>query len=255
MSYRIGFTLIEVVLVLAILVLIASLGMPVLRGTLAQQRLKYSADRIRGEWFDARVRAMEEGQIFCMRCKLGGSTLIVDRVLDAHFTAGLSSRQTTNRFNTYNELDPFEKGGFTGDIYDFILRDPDSVTERGGTIIIELPSTVVFADVIAVTEERSAFYLGLTAPSEAMVEENISEIEAITTGDIRLGETSSSDGMAWSTPIFFYPDSSTSTAAILLKTESGHCIEIRLRGLTGTGTATPITSVEGYIGELDSSRF
>ena len=119
----------------------------------------------------------------------------------------------------------------------------------------ELPHTVLFADVIAVAEERSAFYLGLTAPGESEVEENAAEIEALTIGEIRLGETSGSDGTAWSVPIFFYPDGTASTAAVLLKNELGRCIEVRLRGLTGTTTITGITSLDGYFGELDGNRF
>ena len=259
MFHRIGFTLVEVILVLVILVLIAALGIPAMRGTLVQQQLKYAANQVRGEWLDAKVQAMEDGQIFCMRAKLGGSTLIIDRVLDTHFTAGLSSRQTTSRFDASNEYDSFEKGGFTGDGQDFILRNPDSLMEGSGASVIELPGTVIIVDVIAATEERAAFYLGLTAPGE-METSNAEDIEvygleALMTGEIRLGETASVDGTAWSTPMFFYPDGSTSTAAILLKNEAGRCIEVRLRGLTGSGMATGITLTTDYTGELDVHRF
>ena len=262
MSRRIGFTLLEVLVLLVILVVIATLGIPALRGTLAQQQLKYSADQVRGEWLETRVRAMEEGQIFCMRGEIGGSALIIDRVLDAHFTAGLSSRKMTRRFDAANEYDPFEKGGFTGDGQDFILRDPNSVTEKDGAVIIKLPGKVTIADVIAVSEERSAFYLGLSDPGgetlshSSDIDIEIYGIEAITTGEIRLGEIPrAEDKTAWSTPIFFYPDGSTSTAAILLKNETGRCIEVRLRGLTGTSAATGITSTMDYIGEMNVNRF
>ena len=255
MFRRAGFTLIEVILVLTILVAIAALGIPMMRGTLAQQRLKYAADQIRGEWLDTRVKAMEEGQIFCIRYKLGSSTLIIDRVLDAHFTAGLSSRQTTRRFDVSNELDPFEKGRFISDVQDFILRDPDSTTAAGTATTLELPETIIIADVITVAEERSAFYLGLTIPGESVVEDNVSEFETVTFGEVRLGETPGTEGTVWSSPIFFYPDGTTSTAAVLLKNTSGRCIEVRLRGLTGTATLTEITLTENYPGELDGNRF
>jgi prepilin-type N-terminal cleavage/methylation domain-containing protein len=254
MPCRAGFTLIEVILVLVILVLIATLGIPLLRGTLAQQELKYAADQLRGEWMDTRVHAMEEGQIFCMRGKIGGSTLIIDRVLDTHFTAGLSSRQTTSRFDASNEYDPYEKGEFTGEMQDFILRDPNRITAGTSTTVIELPGSVMIADVIAVAEERSAFYLGLAVP-EGQEADEIYGIEAIMTGELRLGETAGSEGTAWSTPIFFYPDGSTSTAAVLLKNGAGRCIEIRLRGLTGTGTVTGIALTTNYIGKLEVNRF
>ena len=258
MVRRAGFTFVEVTVVLVILVLIAMLGIPALQGTLAQQQLRSSANQIRGEWVESRVRAMDEGQIFCMRAQIGGSTIIISRVLDAHFTAGFSSRQTTSRFDAYNELDPFEKGGFTGNTYDFILQDPDSITEKEGTIIIKLPGTVVVADVITVVEERAAFYLGLTAPGETEGRmdgsEEYFELEAMTTGEVRLGETAGVDG-TWSSPIFFYPDGSTTTAAMLLKNNTKRCIEIRLRGLTGSTMATEITLTSDYAGELEPERF
>ena len=253
-----GFTIVEVILVLTIMVFIAMLAIPAMRGTLAQQQLKYSANQIRGEWLEARVRAMDAGQIFCMRAKIGGSTIIISRILDAHYTAGLSSRQTTGRFEAYNELDPFEKGGFTGDVYDFILQDPDLLTENNSTIIIKLPGTAVVADVITVVEERAAFYLGLTVPGETESSLDGSEeyfaFQEMATGEARLGETPGVDG-TWSSPIFFYPDGSTTTTAMLLKNDAGRCIEIRLRGLTGTSMATEITLISDYTGELEPSRF
>jgi len=255
MSSRAAFTLIETLLVLTILLILAALGVPMLQGTLENQRLRSSANLLRGEWLDARIKAMEDGQILCLRCQLGGSELILDRILDSHFTAGLSSRETTDRFERLGEFDPFEKGSFTGETEDFILRDPGLASEETGTKFIKLPDSVFVADVIAVPEERAAFYLGLTAPGETdTVEENAAESEAVTNQEIRLGETSGSDGRLWSVPIFFYPDGTTSAAAVLLKNDRGRCIEIRLRGLTGIGKVTEMRSVETYTGELDAHR-
>lgn len=253
-SRRIGFTLLEVLLVLFILVLIAALGVYALRGTLLQQRLKYSADNIRGECLNTNVLAKEEGQIFCMRFQIGGNTILINRVLDTHFTAGLSSRQTSSRYDLGDEYDPYEKGGFTGDMEDFILRNPDEATAGDGTKVIELPSGIIVADVIVVLEERAAFYLGLTAPGETETDEIYTNQE-IMTGEIRMGETPGANGTTWSAPIFFYPDGSASTAAVLLKNEADRCIEIRIRGLTGTGMVSEITTATDYIGELEANRF
>jgi hypothetical protein len=69
-----------------------------------------------------------------------------------------------------------------------------------------------------------------------------------------LGETSSASGGVWSTPVFFYPDGSTSAAAMLLKNDAGRCIEIRLRGLTGVARICEITSPENYTGELNPQQ-
>ena len=202
---RHAFTLVEVLLVLTIMVALAAVGVPLLRGSLEQQRLRSSANMIRGEWHDARLRAMEDGQILCLRCQLGGSEIIIDRILDAHFTAGLSSRETTDRFDILGELDPFEKGNFTGEMEDFILKDPSRVEEGGPTKSVRLPETVFVADVVALPDERAAFYLGLTTAGEEEIEENASENEVVTNQEIRYGETSGSDGAVWSTFFFkFY---------------------------------------------------
>jgi hypothetical protein len=253
--FRAAFTLIEILLVFVILLVLTGVGIPLLQRTLESQRLRSSAEILRGEWHDARIKAMEEGQIFCFRGQLGGSEVILDRILDAHFTAGLSSRDTSERFDLSGELDPFEKGNFTGKTDDFVLRDPSLASEESGSKIIKLPDSVFIADIIALPEERAVFYLGLTVPGETdEIEENQAESEAITNQEIRLGETSGSDGKLWSVPIFFYPDGTTSAAALLLKNRHGNCIEIRLRGLTGIAKINEINSAENYTGELDSSR-
>ena len=241
-------------LVLAILLVLAAVGLPMLSGTLENQRLQHSAALVRNEWKEARLQAMEEGQIFCVRYKLGGNEMLIDRILDVHFTASLSSRETSNRYRFSNELDPFEQGGFTGQMEDFILRNPDMASAETGSRTVTFPGSVFAADVIALPDERTAFYLGLTTARESEVEENAAESDEVTQQETRLGETSASDGGLWSTPIFFFPDGTTSTAAVLLKNDREKCVEIRLRGLTGTGTICGTTSPEYYVGELEPTR-
>lgn len=253
-TQKAGFTLIELMLVFVISLVLVSLAVPLLNGAMQSQRLRSSADTVRSLWMEARVKAMEEGQIICLRAKLGGNELVMDRILDAHFTASLSSRSTTRKFEYEGELDPFEKGAFTGEAVDFILRDPSQASEETGTTFVTLPETVFVSDVAVIPDERSAFYLGLTSPGESEIEENMSEAEEVSNQELRLGETAGSDGSTWSAPIFFYPDGTASTGAVLLKNEQGKCIEIRLRGLTGIGKVCETSSVETYAGELDVSR-
>ncbi|MDR0390570.1 MAG: hypothetical protein LBH59_01585, partial [Planctomycetaceae bacterium] len=58
----------------------------------------------------------------------------------------------------------------------------------------------------------------------------------------------------WSTPIFFYPDGTCSTAALLLKNSKDQCIEIRLRGMVGLTKVTETVGSSDYTGELNVSR-
>jgi hypothetical protein len=251
--YFVGFTLIEIMMVLCIFLLVLLSGVVVFNGLLDGQRLRSASVMIRSEISAARSQAMESGQIFCIRCQIGGDELIIDRILDVHFTAGLSSRSTSRRFDLYNETDLFEDGGFIGDYTDFIIRDPSGASKERGTRFVKLPAGVKVSDLITIPDERATFYLGLTGGEESTADEEMLVNEEIENRNIRLGETSSGEQL-WSTPIFFYPDGTCSTAALLLKNNKDQCIEIRLRGMTGLTKVTETVGSNDYIGELNPSR-
>ncbi|MDR1480733.1 MAG: prepilin-type N-terminal cleavage/methylation domain-containing protein [Planctomycetaceae bacterium] len=248
-----GFTLIEIMVVLLIFSLLLSSVVVLFNGFAEGQRLRSAVTTVRTEVSEARIRAMESGQIFCIRCQLGGEELIIDRILDAHFTAGLSSRSTSRRFDLNNEYDPFEEGGFVGDYTDFIIRDPSSASKDRGTRFVSLPAGIKVSDVVVLPEERAVFYLGLTGGEESVLDREMLVNEEIDNRNIRLGETGSGD-KTWSTPIFFYPDGTCSTAALLLKNVNGQFVEIRLRGMTGLTKVTETFTPNEYTGELDTSR-
>ena len=60
-------SLMEMMLVLAILVVVAALVVPALQGPMADQRLLKSADLIRAQLTRARVRAMKDGRMYVFR--------------------------------------------------------------------------------------------------------------------------------------------------------------------------------------------
>ena len=61
---RFGFTLVEFLLVLAVMVLVAAMSVPILQRSFSGQRLKNSGDRVRAEFGRARVKAIESGQVY-----------------------------------------------------------------------------------------------------------------------------------------------------------------------------------------------
>ncbi|MDR2170338.1 MAG: prepilin-type N-terminal cleavage/methylation domain-containing protein [Planctomycetaceae bacterium] len=248
-----GFTLVEVMVVLTIMLFVLSAGVLLFGGIISGQRLRSGAVLVRSEVLAARVKAMESGQIYCIRCQIGGGEIIVDCILDVHFTAGLSSRSTSRRFDVYGESDPFEAGGFVGDYTDFIIRDPAGASKERGTQFVKLPEGVRTADLIVLPEERATFYLGLTGNEDDSMDGEMLVDEEIDNRNVRLGETNSGDKL-WSAPIFFYPDGTCSTAALLLKNDKDQCIEIRLRGLTGLTKLTETIDANNYNGELDIER-
>jgi len=250
-----AFTLVEVMLVLVIMLVLAGLSLPLLSNVLVQYRLKKSADIVRAEWIRLRIQAMEEGQILCFRTLIGGNRILVDRVLDVHFTASLRTddsyfqRRSGDLAGTpgYYEEDTFYSSGFSGSEEDFILRDPSQASSETGARFLELPEGVFFADTLAVPDERAAYYLGFTVGED----ENGTVQDPVANRDTRYGETKARDGTLWSAPVFFFPDGTTSTAAVLLKNQSNRCLEVRLRGLTGTTSIGSITFPERYTGELN----
>ena len=57
-----GLTLIEVLLVMAVMVLMAAVAAPILTGTFEAQKLRRAADLVRSDWGRARVQAIRTGQ-------------------------------------------------------------------------------------------------------------------------------------------------------------------------------------------------
>jgi prepilin-type N-terminal cleavage/methylation domain-containing protein len=248
-----AFTLFEMMVVLVVLVILAAVSVPLLEPSMANQRLHQGASLLRTEWATMRLKAMNEGKIYCCRVAFANDTLLIDRVLDVHFTAALSTEQEVNNYRGDAPPSILEDGGFTGEEEDFILRDPDRATDDTGAKRVQLPKGVFFADAIALPDERAFYYLGLTEDANTTDDENTFVSETIANQEVRLGESSGSEGITWSVPIFFFPDGTTSTAAVLLKNERNRCIEVRLRGLTATTTIRDAVSAENYVGEMNAN--
>ena len=68
---RRAITLLEVLLVLALLVILSAMTWPALDRPMANQRLRKAADQVRTAWARARVEAMTTGQTFAFRCTIG----------------------------------------------------------------------------------------------------------------------------------------------------------------------------------------
>ena len=67
-----GVTLLEILLVLAVMVLMAAIAMPVLTGTFEGQKLRRAADVVRADWGRARVQAIRSGTEWAFVYEPGG---------------------------------------------------------------------------------------------------------------------------------------------------------------------------------------
>ena len=77
-NQRRAFTLLEMLLVLAVLVVVVSFTMPALALPLENHRLRRGADQIRARWAQARAQAMEHGRTYVFRHDPGADTFMVE---------------------------------------------------------------------------------------------------------------------------------------------------------------------------------
>lgn len=63
-----GFTLMEIIIVLALMVTIGAMAAPTFQGTLKQQRLRKAAETIRADWVRTRGTAMQNGETQVWTC-------------------------------------------------------------------------------------------------------------------------------------------------------------------------------------------
>ncbi len=95
-----GFTLLEMLIVLAILAVLASTAYPALRGSLEKSRLHEAAKQVRIELARARVAAIEWGVIWQFRFQEGGSVFELSRSLppDENLQLAWDDGQTMTTF-------------------------------------------------------------------------------------------------------------------------------------------------------------
>lgn len=67
---RSAFTLLELLLVLALAVVLAAMAAPAMSGALARARLEAAAEQLATAWNEARLRAIRDGEPIAFRCEL-----------------------------------------------------------------------------------------------------------------------------------------------------------------------------------------
>jgi Tfp pilus assembly protein FimT len=88
---RLAFTLFEVLLVLALLVIVAALALPSVEAMYADHKVQAAADLLRSAWADARTRAMEEGQAYRFAVVLGKGNFRIAPDSADHWSGGDAS--------------------------------------------------------------------------------------------------------------------------------------------------------------------
>lgn len=211
---RQGFTLLELMLVLGLIVAIGGLSWPALRGPLANQRLHAAAKQVRVELARARLAAIETGEAQRFQFVPTGNAyrVGVDRVLLAPADGSQGADDNGPRLTA---------GG--SESTPTALTPEAAEPQRWNEF--ELPEGVKFSE-LPVEQIAAPTAQPLAPPS---VEEELDP---------------TASGQAWAPPIVFQPDGTTQNAELSLQNERGMRIAVRLRGLTGGAVLGPLELVE-----------
>ena len=101
----------ETLLVLAVLVMIASLVWPTLDRTFDNQRLRKSADQVRAAWARARIKAMSTGRIHIFQHIVAGDRYAIHRRTGTEVNVGSAVGQVPAGFADASCENPIPMGG------------------------------------------------------------------------------------------------------------------------------------------------
>lgn len=194
-----GFTLVELLLALAILAGLAALAVPSFSGLLADRSLVRAGDQLMVEMMQSRLAAMRNGRSYLLQAMEGSGTIRVSPWVEvSDMTEANDQTGTTSALMT------------GGNITAGTMRQIDVEKQSKES---QLPAATTISKIAIKPSERDLLIL-----SQMQME--------------------SQNG--WSSPILFFPDGSSSTAAITLSYEGVGRVIILLRGLTGEVTVSEI---------------
>jgi type II secretory pathway pseudopilin PulG len=124
-------TLLEVLLVLAMLVVLAAVAWPALEPALASVELRKSAERIRVEWNRARVEALTKGNTVLFRYEPGSNRYCLEHQAEPEFLPGAAVGDVGGRVDAGDQLPEYllpERISFVGG------EVSDTAVDETGTI-------------------------------------------------------------------------------------------------------------------------
>ncbi len=205
---RAAFTLLELMLVLAIITVIAAITVPALGEIMERQKLRSATTRLRLRWDEARIEAMTTGQAQVFECTLETSNYTVKPLMLGSDSVNASPGAVV------------AVGG------GLVERDANGIATAADTSFTEgekLEEDMLFQACMVAGDAR-AYAVAQQAQQE------LSGLNNLTTNNI-------------AQRVIFYPDGSTSTAEVQLKNSRGDVRAIQIRGITGHTRVLQVTNV------------
>jgi prepilin-type N-terminal cleavage/methylation domain-containing protein len=216
---RHGYTLLEILLVLALLVIFAALAIPALIRPLEGQRVRKAADGVQAAWIRASNESVKSGQMYLFRYEPQGRGFTIEpwASADDYLETGDTSYATPGVTRGPTASAPPGQLGST-------TAAPGEMLPTGWK---QLPEGIMFVGGQTVPETRASV-AGVAGTSGV--------------------EASAGPVSGEAPPILFYPDGTCSTAEVTIANEAGICVTIRLRGLTATTEVSDEFRMEGLQG-------
>lgn len=220
---RQGFTLIEILVVLALVVVLVSFSWPALQGTLQRSELESAAKQVTNELSQVRLKAIETGVAQKFRFQPGKGNYEITPcpagLLELHQELKNESDLLSDSSNSVEEDDSVSPYGeeLSGAGGNEPLLARDRVVE---VTLAELPAGIAFSGV-----KRSHH------------REEETEVTAET-------EEVWMDEEGWSRPVIFFPNGQSTGGQIFLEQKPGLAIDLQLRGLTGEATVGHVTKLD-----------
>ena len=215
-SRRKGFTLLELLLVLALIAAVSAMVWPALARPLATQRLKRAAEQVRMQLIKARTQAITTGETYGFTYQPGKNVLRV-----AAYTNNAAMLESVSTMSQSTSQPGMSPSAQSSSAQSPPVSPSTSVTAARTSPAVEdvLPEGILFYGGDVVSDTRSTQFLA----QERM------------TGSIDI---------SWSQPVLFYPDGTSLAARLALVGDRNRAIVIEVRSLTGGARISEITSVE-----------
>ena len=202
---RHGFSVIELLIVIAVLTMVAAFVLPELRHPLDRSRLRSGAVDVQSAWGKARSFAIREGVSMTFRCRLGGRHWKIERDGKTAEMTFPSDEETPFVFRADNDQGSSQQ--------EFDTRRQEKLVREGW-----LPEGVTFADLRLsnLTRQRQDQF---NSRSEDEQPQQWAESQ-------------------WSEPLTFRPEGHSGDAQLRIKGASNFVVHVKIRGLTSSVSFT-----------------
>lgn len=212
---RAAFTVLELIIAIAVIAVLAGLSTPRMLRLLKEQRLKDDTEQVRQLLDRARVQAIEKGIAFQFRYEPEGRRFTL---LPYELTEPVNPGQSGGAFAT--------GGGVAG------TGQPGSVAQSTAYPVFEL-------------SEECRFFTPSSLSGPTIVTEQLPQhFMDMLRGGASLGDVS------WAPPIVYYPNGTATNGRVLVIDDAKRFLELSVRDLTGTVSVSPIQHQRGMFDGL-----